>query len=223
MADKNKRPPPPEPIVLVHGLWVGGWALAILAARLRRCGYATRVFPYSSMGTGLSDNAAALARFAASLATPLVHFVGHSMGGLVILKMLAANPELRRGRTVLLGCPYGGSRSAETLARTAAGRLILGHSLMDWLRGPRPEPEPGNHELGVLAGCRNIGLGRLVARLPDPNDGVVMETETRVPGMADFIRLRVSHTEMLWSRKVARQVFTFVQSSHFDHREAPRS
>ena len=129
--------------MLVHGLWVGGWALAIFAARLRRCGYATRIFPYSSMGAGLSDNAAALARFAASLAAPQVHFVGHSMGGLVILKMLAANPELRRGRTVLLGCPYGGSRSAEALARTAAGRLILGRSLMDWLREPRPEPEPG--------------------------------------------------------------------------------
>ena len=50
-----------------------------------------------------------------------------------------------------------------------------------------------------------------------------METETRLPVMADFIRLRVSHTEMLWSRKVARQVCTFIQSSHFDHREAPRS
>lgn len=217
----DKRAEAREPIVLVHGLWVGGWALAILAARLRYCGYAARVFPYPSMGAGLSANAGGLARFAASLGVPHVHFVGHSMGGLVILKMLAANPELRCGRTVLLGSPYGGSRSAEALARTAAGRSILGHSLMDWLRGPRAEPR--NHELGVLAGCRKIGLGRLVTRLPGPNDGVVMETETQVPGMADFIRVRVSHTEMLWSRKVAHQVCTFVQSGHFDHREAPHS
>lgn len=217
----DKRAEAREPIVLVHGLWVGGWALAILAARLRRCGYATRLFPYPSMGAGLSANAAALARFAASLAVPRVHFVGHSMGGLVIMNMLAANPELRRGRTVLLGCPYGGSRSAETLARTAAGRLILGQCLMEWLRGPRAEP--GDSELGVLAGCRKIGLGRLVARLPGPNDGVVMDTETQVPGMADFISLRVSHTEMLWSRGVAHQVCSFVQSGHFDHRGAPHS
>lgn len=192
----HKRPEPREPIVLVHGLWLGGWVLAILAARLRRCGYDTRIFSYPSMGASLSVNAAALARYAVSLAVPRVHFIGHSMGGLVILKMLEANPELRRGRTVLLGSPYGGSRSAEALAKTAVGRLILGHSLMEWLRGPRAEPV--NYELGVLAGRRNIGLGRLVTRLPQPNDGVVMEAEARVPGMTDFICLRVSHSEMLW-------------------------
>jgi len=217
----DKQPEPREPIVLVHGLWLGGWVLAILAARLRRCGYNTRIFSYPAMGASLSVNAAALASFAVSLAVPHVHFVGHSMGGLVILKMLEANPELRRGRSVLLGTPCGGSRSAEALAKTAAGRVILGHSLMEWLRGPRAEPE--NCELGVLAGCRPIGLGRLVTRLPTPNDGVVIEAEARVPGMTDFICLRVSHSEMLWSRNVAHQVCTFLQSGHFDRREAPCS
>jgi pimeloyl-ACP methyl ester carboxylesterase len=216
-----KQPEPREPIVLVHGLWLGGWVLAILAARLRRCGYDTRIFPYPAMGASLSVNAAALARFAVSLAVPRVHFVGHSMGGLVILKMLEANPELRLGRIVLLGSPYGGSRSAEALARAAAGRMILGHSLMEWLREPHAKPE--NYELGVLAGCRKIGLGRLVTRLPDPNDGVILEAEARVPGMADFICLQVSHSEMLWSRKVAQQVCRFLQSGRFDHREAPCS
>lgn len=207
--------------MLVHGLWLGSWVLAILAARLRRCGYDARIFPYRSVGPSLSANAAALARFAASLAQPRVHFVGHSMGGLVIIKMLESHPELRRGRTVLLGSPYGGSRTAETLARTAAGRLILGHSLMEWLRGPHAEPE--RCELGVLAGGRKIGLGRLITRLPDPNDGVVTEAEARVPGMTDFICARVSHTEMLWSREVTYQVCAFLQSGRFDHGEMRRS
>lgn len=210
-----------EPIVLVHGLWVAGWVLAILAARLRRCGYDTWIFSYPSTGASLSANAAALARFAESLAVPRVHFIGHSMGGLVILKMLEAHPDLGRGRTVLLGSPSGGSKSAESLARAGAGRLILGHSMMEWLRGPRTKPE--NYELGVVSGCRRIGLGRLVTRLSEPNDGVVMESEARVPGMTDFISLRVSHTEMLWSRKVAHQVCTFLQGGHFNHWEAPLS
>lgn len=217
----DMRPESREPVVLVHGLWLAGWVLAILAARVRECGYDARIFSYPSMGTGLSANAAALARFAASLAAPRVHFIGHSMGGLLILKMLQANPELGHGRFVLLGSPYGGSRSAEALARAPTGRLILGHSMMEWLRAPRAELE--HCELGVLAGCRRIGLGRLVARLPDPNDGVVMETEARVPGMTDFICLRVSHTEMLWSRKVSHQVCSFLRSGRFDHREAPLS
>ncbi len=208
-----------EPVVLVHGLWLTGWVLAILAARLRHCGYDARLFSYASMGASLSANAAALARFAVSLDAPRVHFIGHSMGGLVILQALKMNPALRRGRTVLLGSPYGGSRSAEALARARAGRVMLGHSMMEWLRTPRAELE--GCELGVLAGRRRIGLGRLVARLPDPNDGVVAEAETRVPGMTDFLSLRVSHTEMLWSRNVAHQVCSFLRAGRFDHREAP--
>ena len=217
----DTRPQSREPVVLVHGLWLAGWVLAILAVRLRRCGYDARIFSYPSMGASLSANAAALARFAVSLGTPRVHFVGHSMGGLVILKALKANPGLGCGRVVLLGSPSSGSRSAETLARAGAGRVILGHSMMEWLRGPRTKPE--NYELGVVSGCRRIGLGRLVTRLPEPNDGVVMESEARVPGMTDFISLRVSHTEMLWSRKVAHQVCSFLQGGRFDHREAPLS
>ena len=62
-----------ETVVLVHGLWVSGWVMAIQAARLRRCGYDTRLFSYRSMGKGLSVNAAALARFAASLPSHHIH------------------------------------------------------------------------------------------------------------------------------------------------------
>jgi pimeloyl-ACP methyl ester carboxylesterase len=209
------RPEARELVVLVHGLWTGSWALAILAARLRHCGYDTRAFQYPSMGASLSANAAALARFAVSFAVPRVHFIGHSMGGLVVLRMLEATPELACGRTVLLGSPYGGSKAAEALARTAPGRLILGHTLMEWLRGSHSKPE--QYEIGVLAGGRNVGLGRLVTRLPDPNDGVVTEAEARVPGMNDFICLQVTHTEMLWSRKVAHQACAFLLSGRFDH------
>ena len=207
-----------DPVVLVHGLWLGGWVLAILAARLRRCGYEPRIFSYRSVGANLSIHAAALARRAAALDQPRVHFIGHSLGGLLVLKMLEAHPELRSGRSVLLGSPYGGSRSAEALAQTAPGRLILGHALMDWLHGPHASPD--HCEFGVLAGRRRIGLGRLITRLPDPNDGVVLEAEARVPGMSDFICLPVSHSEMLWSRKVAHQACVFLQCGRFDHQEA---
>jgi pimeloyl-ACP methyl ester carboxylesterase len=211
----ENRPEARELVVLVHGLWTGRWALAIVAARLQHCGYEARRFHYPSVGVSLSANAEALARFAESLDVPRVHFIGHSLGGLVILRMLQTNPELPFGRIVLLGSPYAGSRAAEVLARTAAGRLILGHSLMEWLRVP--PSKPGQCEIGVLAGNRGIGLGHLVTRLPEPNDGVVTEDEARVPGMRDFICLPVSHSEMLWSRKVAQQICDFLGNGCFDH------
>jgi pimeloyl-ACP methyl ester carboxylesterase len=210
-----------EPVVLVHGLWMGGWVMALQAARLSRCGYDVRTFRYPSVRASLSENAASLGRLALSLAVPRVHFIGHSMGGLLIVKLLEQYPELRGGRSVLLGSPYGGSRAAEALAGTAAGRLILGHTLMQWLRAPHTKPV--THELGVLAGCRKVGLGRLVTRLPEPNDGVVAEDEARVPGMTDFVSIKVSHSEMLWSLKVSHQLCTFLHSGRFDHQEAPQS
>jgi pimeloyl-ACP methyl ester carboxylesterase len=211
----KNRPEAREPVVLVHGLWTGRWALAIVAARLQHCGYEARRFHYPSVGASLSANAEALARFAESLGVPRVHFIGHSLGGLVILRMLETNPEGPYGRTVLLGSPYGGSRAAEALAGTAMGRLILGHSLMESLHAAPCKPVQS--EVGVLAGSRGIGLGRLVTRLPEPNDGVVTEAEARVPGMRDFICLPVSHTEMLWSRKVAHQICDFLCNGCFDH------
>jgi pimeloyl-ACP methyl ester carboxylesterase len=205
-----------EPVVLVHGLWLGGWVLAVQAARLRHCGYDARTFSYPSVRASLAENADRLARFARSLGAARVHFVGHSMGGAIILKMLQENPGLRGGRVVLAGSPYGGSRSAEAVARWAVGRMALGRSVPEWLRAPRPDA--GACELGIVAGCRGIGLGRLVTALPAPNDGVVVQAETRVPGMADFISLQTSHTEMLWSRKVSHQLCAFLRTGQFDHR-----
>jgi hypothetical protein len=86
----------------------------------------------------------------------------------------------------------------------------------EWLASG-PPPGFDACELGVIAGSRGIGLGRLIAPgLPRPHDGVVSVDETRVPGMADHIVLRVGHTEMLVSRAVAQQVCAFLKHGKFD-------
>lgn len=203
-----------EAVVLVHGLWMRGWVLAWMGMWLRRCGYAPHLFSYPSRSATLLENAASLARFAASLPAARVHFVGHSLGGLVILKMLELHPDLRAGRIVLLGSPYGGNRAALALAGSAAGRWLLGPCLLQWLALARPDV--GNrHELGVLAGCRSLGLGRLIVPLAQPNDGVVAVAETGVPGMKDQTILPVSHSGMMLSRQVARQVCAFLKNGCF--------
>ncbi len=205
-----------EVVVLVHGLYLRGWALALQAARLRRCGYSTRLFSYPSWRGALAGSAASLAEFAAAQPGDRIHFVGHSLGGLVILKMLELRPESRTGRVVLLGSPYGGSAPAQVLARTAFGRSLLGRSMLEWLDGDKPGL--GNrYELGVVAGCRSFGTGRLIARLPPLNDGVVAVAEAHIPDARDFILVPVSHTEMLWSREVALQCCAFLQGGRFVH------
>ena len=205
-----------EAVIVVHGLWVNSMMMRLLGYRIWRCGFDVAYFSYDSVRAALEQNAALLSRFAATLSANTVHWVGHSLGGIVVLKMLEQCPEPRTGRIVLMGSPSAGSYAARALAKTAAGRWLLGRST------PLVETKaalPGKYEIGVIAGCRGLGLGRLMLHaLPRPNDGVVTVAETHVSGMQDHIVLQLSHSGMLFSSRAANQVCAFLKAGRFIHR-----
>jgi len=205
-----------ETVVLVHGLWMHGWVMKLLGMRLRRCGFRTVCFSYPSMRASLSQNASVLSRFVGEIAAPRIHFMGHSLGGLLILQMLAEFPESRTGRIILAGSPYNTSCVAEKLSRRSAGRYILGRSMLQWL-SQKPRACESRYEVGVIAGAKSIGGGRLISRLATPNDGVVTVGETSIPGVADQIVLNVTHSQMLLSTELARQACFFLQYGCFMH------
>lgn len=202
-------------VVLVHGLWMGGWVMTPLAHRLHADGFAAVPFSYPSMTESLSASAADLARYVASLAVAPLHFVGHSLGGLLILRCLIDHPELPPGRVVLLGSPCLGSRAARRLRSLPLGSRLLGKALTQWLdQGPFPDM-PGR-EVGVVAGSLGVGMGRLVAAgLPRPHDGVVAVDEARLPWARDVTVLPVSHTGLLLSRRVACAIALFLRNGRF--------
>ena len=200
-------------IVLVHGLWLNSVAMLLLGRRLERCGFAVTRHGYQSVRRGLRENARRLAAVCEK-SGPSLNLVGHSLGGLLIMTMLHNHPQVRVHRVVLLGSPYANSAAALGMARFATSRGMLGRTIQDWLRQPRP-PIPDGVELGVIAGDLSIGLGRLVARLPKPNDGVVILNETCVPGAADSIVMHTSHTLMLVSPAVARATCAFLRTGSF--------
>ncbi|MHB9102569.1 MAG: alpha/beta hydrolase [Sulfuricella sp.] len=206
-----------EVVVLVHGLWMSGWVMRLLGLRLRRCGFHVAVFSYPSLRCSLSQSALRLSRFAAGLDAARVHFVGHSLGGLVVVQMLADCPQTRAGRVVLMGTPYRASHVARKLSRTALGKWLVGRGMAQWLDQHLPvrAAQQQQYEAGVISGYRSLGSGKLLGGLPRPNDGVVAVEETLVPGTRDQILLKVSHSGMLVSAGVARQVCAFLKHGHF--------
>lgn len=193
---------------------MGPWVMIPLAGRLRRCGFSPQPFAYHDLRFTLRQNADALARFAEGLPGGQVHFVGHSLGGLLVLKALEQFPGQRVGRVLLLGTPYQGSHVARVLNRSRLSRWMLGSSIRSGLLKDRPQWS-GDRELGVIAGCRNLGGGLLIPGLPRPHDGMVAVEETRVPRATDSIVLKVNHTEMLFSAEVARRACAFLKSGCF--------
>ena len=222
MRDASNPSRNPETVILVHGLWTPAAVLVPHGRWLRRSGYRALRFSYPSVRATLSQNAQALRRFVAAAGGDVIHLVGHSLGGLVILDMLRLEADPRVRRVVLLGTPCTDSHCARRLARAAGMPALLGSSINEWLaRCPGDTAAPRSTiEVGVLAGTRSVGLGRVVSGLPRPNDGVVTLAETRLPGAADHIALPVAHSEMLASRRCAAQIAAFLKTGRFAHHEA---
>jgi pimeloyl-ACP methyl ester carboxylesterase len=206
-----------ETVVLVHGLWVHGLVMELMRRRIARCGYRVHSYSYPSMRFTVDQNVERLLDYCRGLGAPRVHFVGHSMGGLIVLRALENASGFTPGRAVLTGAPVAGCHAARRLARLPGGRSALGRCMPQWMESATLAARDGR-EIGVIAGSKPVGLGRLVAPdLERPSDGVVSVAETRFPGMLDHIVLNVSHTGMLLSRPVARQICAFLRGGAFLH------
>jgi len=204
--------------VYVHGLWLTGLEGGLLRKRLARdLDAETRSFAYPSVISSITDNARALAKFLLETRADTLHLVGHSLGGLVILKLfeLGYDNSVAPGRIVLLGSPLAGSRAAENLARLPFGRKILGRGVHEELLSARQRRWNGRRELGVIAGNLSIGLGRLVGATGAPSDGTIFVDETRLAGISQHLVLRVSHTGLPLSPEVARQTGAFLRTGCF--------
>lgn len=205
-----------ETVVLVHGLWVNGKEMVLLRRRLQAAGYRTRQFSCPSLASSPFENAMDLNSYIETVEQDSIHFVCHSLGGIIIRHLFYHFPQQRPGRIVTLGTPHNGSSAAATLSRFAAGHLLLGKSIQHGLLGPLPS-WPDNRELGSIAGVTRLGLGLLLPGIPQPSDGTVAVAETRLDGMTDHIELPASHSTMLFSRQVCRQIIYFLQTGHFNH------
>ena len=206
-----------ETVILVHGIWTNGLEMGLLRKRLMDAGFATQRFFYHSVRSTPVENALALQSFAEIVTSPVIHYVCHSLGGLVVRHLFHNYPERAPGRMVTLGTPHTGSRAVRALLRVAPVRPLFGRSIQQGLLGAVPLWH-STHELGVIAGTLRFGLGLLVPGIPEPNDGTVAVVETMLEGMTDHITVPTSHTGMLFSKTVADQTIHFLRNGRFLHR-----
>lgn len=190
----------------------------LLRRRLQHRGYRVFQFRYRTVGRDLGGNAERLNHYLEKYVPgETVHWVAHSLGGLVVRRLLSDFPAQRPGRVVTLGTPHQGSYVANRASRSGLLRHLLGSSLPA-LQGELPH-WGGERELGSVAGTLSMGLGWLFPGLSRPNDGTVALAETRLEGQSDHLQLHLSHFTLLFSAETAFQIDCFLQHARFCHEQ----
>ncbi len=207
-------------VVCLHGVWMPGAVMTLVKRRLEsEYQYRAHLFSYPSIRGTLDENALSLAEFIAEQEFERVHLVGHSLGGVVSLRMLALEPDVPVERVVCLGSPLCGSRAASHLNQTDWGNTILGKSVTDgvvdeaatqWAR-----EVCASWDIGVIAGTVPVGVGQLVTSFDGENDGTIAVSETRLPGIKDHICLPVNHKGLVISNDVTDQTAAFLKRGEF--------
>jgi len=217
-ADEAAEPEPArEAVVLLHGLYRSERAMRPLAERLAREGFEVHNVGYPSTEAPPDELEARISAQieACCAAAPRLHFVTHSLGGILLRGLLAQHEPANLGRVVMLAPPNHGSEWVDWLGNSFGFALgPTGREL-----GTAPDSLPNrlpkaDYPLGVIAGTRSWNpLGAWL--IPGANDGTVRVESTRLDGMSDFVELPSSHSWILRSDAAADAVVEFLRAGHF--------
>lgn len=208
-------------IVFLHGIARSASSLSVLEKTLRADGYATLNLDYPARSRCIADIVEALqeqiSRFAESCSGRL-HFVTHSMGGLVARAYIARHRPERLGHVVMLAPPNEGSEIADLLGDNLLYRAFFGPAGAELVtkRSDSLCEVLGRVDfpLGVIAGDRSLDpVGWLL--LPGANDGRVSVERTRVAGMADHIVIHGTHTLIMNNPEAIAHVRHFLTHGRF--------
>ncbi len=209
-----------DTVVLLHGLWRSRTAMWLMAHRLENAGFQVERIGYDSTHQTpeqILDSVAAQIDACCKALPHTLHFVGHSLGGLIIRAYLAENAVRQQGRVVLIGTPNKGTPLVDAfqdswwLALAGPTARALGTDPGSF---PRSLPPP-EYPVGVIAGLSENGLARHF--LADSSDGLVPVESTKLVGMVDFIMVKAGHSSMRYSEEVARQTIAFLRRGQFTH------
>ncbi len=213
---------PNECVILLHGLARTALSMQRMKRSLEGNGYNVANVDYPSRDHEIEVLAPlaiedGLDQCGENSGTSTVHFVTHSLGGILVRVYLADNAIANLGRVVMLAPPNQGSKAVDEMERIPG---------FDWLNGPAgyqlgkgPESVPlrlgaPDFDFAVIAGDRTIDP-ITSALLDDPDDGKVSVSDTRLEGMRDFVVVPVNHAMIMQNREVIRLVMNYLARGSF--------
>lgn len=216
-ADKNG-----DYIVLLHGIARGSKSMEKMATRFTQAGYHVINIDYKSQQytlDRLADNIYEQIKPFTKNGDYKIHFVGHSMGGLVTRAIIKRHRPENLGRVVMLGTPNQGSEVADFLHNNVLFQNFYGPAGMQLLtdqRGIANILGPVDFDLGIIAGTRSIDPFSSIV-LPGRDDGKVTVERTKLKGMKDHVVLPTTHTFMMMNNRVIAQTEHFLKHGAFIH------
>ncbi len=219
--------PPPEgaeTVIVIHGLGRTSASMAILWTRLEQAGFRVLRFGYPSTSEPIEtlvDRLQAEVDRCCPAEATTVHFVTHSMGGVLARSYLSQQAQPHQGRVVMLSPPSQGSEIVDAFADSRLLRSLLGPAgtrLGTDAVGIANELPPIRFSLGIITGDRS--LNPLESWLiPGPDDGKIGVGRARVEGAADFLVVPATHTFIMNRGDVADQVAHFLRQGRFQPSE----
>lgn len=223
-ADDMSGTPPAaaqEAVVLLHGLGRNAGSMALLEQRLSSAAYAVHNIDYPSRKAPPEVLVGLLAESVDACCSEAskVHFVTHSLGGILVRAYLAADMPANVGRLVMLAPPNRGSELTDLLRDQWLFETVMGPTARQLGTDPDSLPNrlpPPPVETGVIAGTGSVNpIGTLV--IPGEDDGMVSVCSTWIEGLTDFLVVPKTHAFIMRSTRVTSQVLRFLRTGSFDH------
>lgn len=213
-----------ECVILLHGMARSQRSMKEMQEGLSAAGYYTVNLGYPSTDLTIEEIAATCIPMAVASCErfnpTLIHFVSHSLGGIIIRQALHTARPQKLGRVVMLSPPNQGSSAADSLK---------GWWFYDWLNGPAGQQlttdrnslpnrlGPADFPLGIITGDRHaffdFWLGRII---PGPDDGKVSVEQAKLAGMTDFLVVHKTHPFIMKAPEVIEQTCFFLKHGHFN-------
>lgn len=211
-------------VVLLHGLGRSPLSMQLLAWRLEAAGFAVRNLGYDSRTAPIASLADVVGRGIEACQragySP-VHFVTHSLGGILVRVYFQRGVPPGIGRVVMLAPPNHGSEIVDRHRNAAWFKWFTGPAGQELGTDADALPNRLNAtalEVGVIAGTRSSDPWFSSATA---GDGKVSVASTRLHEMRDFLTVPHGHTFMMNTRTVAEETIAFLRHGKFDHAKLP--